>query len=51
MEVASTREHLAVCRCDVRTFTYFDHLGTNGKRKYHGIYQGPPGLQSLASRE
>ena len=50
MEVASTRERLAVRRRYVRTF-HFDCLGTNGQWKYHGLYQGQPGLQSPVSRE
>jgi len=44
MEVASTRERLTVRRRYVCTLAHFDRLGTNGKRKYHGLYQGQPGL-------
>ena len=51
MEVASTRKHLAVYRCYVSTFAHFDRLGANGKREYHKLYPGQPGLQSPASRE
>ena len=51
MEVASTREHLAISRRHVYTFTHLDCLRTNEKRKYHGLYHGQPGLQSATSRE
>ena len=44
MEVASTREYLAISRRHVYTFAHLDCLRTNEERKYHGLYHGQPGL-------
>ena len=51
MEVASTREHPAISRRHVRTFTHFDRFRKNDTREYHGLYHGQPGLQSPAACE
>jgi len=51
MEVAPTREHPTICRCYVGVSTFFDHIGTHGKREHHGVCQGPCESQSTASRK
>ena len=49
--MASAREYPAVCRCHVCASAYLNRLGTDGKRKYHGLHQSKPEAQSFASRE
>lgn len=38
VEVASPREHLAICRCFVETSTFFDRIGTDGAWQYHELH-------------